>query len=248
MIYYNTYIKDAIGNNYIGINIPNNTVTPFLNDMKNYIGDKYEDYITNQQNRDHGNYHITVINVAEFNRLVKNSGGMEYLVKSIEKLFEYEIDDLKMMGVGRASKNENTAYYIVCKSEKLDAVRKRYNLEPKDFHITIAFSFKDVFGVRKNEVLKKDNMFLKLLANEYYKNENWNFINKIVNFGFDRKSEVIPVKILDNLIRFKCEGYYFDVIYLDDKFWVATKFEVDKDTELHRIPETEIAKKLKKTD
>lgn len=244
MIYYNTYIKDNIGNSYIGINIPNSTVTPYLKELKDFTGDKYDQYTNNQQQRDHGNYHITVINVAEFNKLVKEF-GMSDFVKSIDKLFKYEIDDLKMLGVGRASKNENIAYYVVCRSEKLDAVRKRYNLEPKDFHITIGFNFKDVFGVRKNEVFKKDNKFLKLLSTEYYKNENWNFINKIINFGFDRKSEVIPVKIENNFIRFKCENHYIDVIYLDDKFWIACKFEADKENELHRIPETEIAKKLK---
>ena len=31
MIYYNTYLKDTIGNNYIGINIGNGEVEPFLN-------------------------------------------------------------------------------------------------------------------------------------------------------------------------------------------------------------------------
>ena len=79
----------------------------------------------------------------------------------------------------------------------------------------------------------------------YYKNENWNFINRIKNFDFDLKSEIIPVRITKELARFKCEGYYIEVIYLDDKFWIASKFEIDKNNELPRLPETEIIKKLK---
>jgi hypothetical protein len=244
MIYYNTYIKDIIGNNYVGIVVPNSAVLPFLSDLKDFTGDKYDEYVSNQQSRDHGNYHITVLNVAEYNKLSKDMGAGN-LVKSMDKVFKYDIDDLRMMGVGMATKNENTAYYIVCKSEKLDSIRKRYDLEPKDFHITIAFLYKDVFGMRKNEVLQKENKFLKLLSNEYYKNENWNFVNRIENFNFDLKSEVIPVKITKELVRFKCDGYYIDVIYLDDKFWIACSFEIDKSKELPRLPETEILKILK---
>lgn len=244
MIYYNTYLKDIAGNNYIGINIPNSVVVPFLLDLKDFTGDKYDEYVSNQQNRDHGNYHITILNTMEFNKLASEVGYSKF-IESLDNIFKFEIDDLKMMGVGMSTKNENIAYYIVCKSEKLDSIRKRYNLEPKDFHVTIGFNFKDVFGVRKNEVLKKENKFLKLLSSEYYNNENWNFINKIENFDFDLKSEVIPVKIESNLIKFKCEGYYIDIIYLDDKFWIACKFEIDKSKELPRLPETEIAKILK---
>ena len=244
MIYYNTYIKDVIGNSYLGIQLPNGIISPFLLDLKDFTGDKYDEYVNSQQQRDHGNYHITVLNVMEYNRLSKEFGYSKF-IESLDRVFKYEIDDLKLMGIGKATKNENTAYYIVCKSEKLDSIRRRYNLEPKDFHITIAFLYKDVFGIRKNEVLEKENKFLKLLSIEYYKNENWNFINRIKNFDFDLKSEVIPVRITKELARFKCEGYYIEVIYLDDKFWIASKFEIDKNNELPRLPETEIIKKLK---
>lgn len=244
MIYYNTYLQDVIGNNYVGINLPNTIIIPFLLDLNDFTGDKYDEYVNNQQQRDRGHYHITLINTMEFNKISKEIGYAKF-IESLDRVFKYEIDDLKLMGIGKATKNENTAYYIVCKSEKLDSIRRRYNLEPKDFHITIAFLYKDVFGIRKNEVLEKENKFLKLLSIMYYKNENWNFINRIKNFDFDLKSEIIPVRITKELARFKCEGYYIEVIYLDDKFWIASKFEIDKNNELPRLPETEIIKKLK---
>ena len=197
-----------------------------------------------QQLRDHNKHHITLINVMEYNKLSKEL-GMDKFINSLDKVLEYPIDDLKMLGVGTAVKNENRAYFIVCKSDKLDAVRNRYGLEPRDLHITIGFKYKDLFGVRKNEVMKKSGKFLKLLSQEFRKNENWNFIRGIENFDLDIKEEIIPVKLDETKIKFKCDGYFIDVSFLEEgeRFWVLTKYPINKD--LPRLPETEIKKILK---
>lgn len=243
MTYYNTYLKDILNNNYIGIKIPNEIVQPYLNFLKEEIGeDNYALYTENQQKRDRGDYHITVLNVMEFNKLNKEL-GMDKFVNSLDAVFKYEIDDLKLKGVGTATKNENRAYFIVCESEKLNAIRTRYELEPRDFHVTLGFQYKDVFGVRKNEVMKKSSKFLQLLAQEFYKRENWNFIKKIENYNLDPNSEVIPLKIEETFIKVKVDGMFMDVAYLDDKFWIVTCYSANED--LPRLSETEIAKKLK---
>ena len=50
MIYYLTHIKDILGNNYLGIDIPNGVVEPFLNELKDIIGEEdYEVFTENQQ-------------------------------------------------------------------------------------------------------------------------------------------------------------------------------------------------------
>ena len=243
MTYYNTYLKDILNNNYVGIKMPNEIVQPYLNFLKEEIGeDNYVTYTENQQNRDRGDYHITVLNVMEFNKLNKEL-GMDKFVNSLDSVFKYEIDDLKLKGVGTATKNENRAYFIVCESEKLNAIRTRYELEPRDFHVTLGFKYKDVFGVRKNEVMKKSSKFLQLLAQEFYKRENWNFIKKIENYNLDPSSEVIPLKIEETFIKVKVDGMFMDVAYLDDKFWIVTCYSANED--LPRLSETEIAKKLK---
>ena len=243
MTYYNTYLKDILNNNYVGIKIPNEIVQPYLNFLKEEIGeDNYVTYTENQQKRDRGDYHITVLNVMEFNKLNKEL-GMDKFVNSLDSVFKYEIDYLKLKGVGTATKNENRAYFIVCESEKLNAIRTRYELEPRDFHVTLGFQYKDVFGVRKNEVMKKSSKFLQLLAQEYYKRENWNFIKRIENYNLDPNSEVIPLKIEETFIKVKVDGMFMDVAYLDDKFWIVTCYSANED--LPRLSETEIAKKLK---
>jgi hypothetical protein len=153
MIYYLTYLKDAVVNNYVGINIPSEVVQPHLEKLKEILGEEdFEIFTNNQKMRDHGHYHITVINVMDCNRLSKEM-GMSNFVKSVELTFEYPVEDLEILGVGKASKGDNTAYFIVCSSDSLDAVRTRFNLPKQDFHVTLGFNTKDVFGVPKNLVI-----------------------------------------------------------------------------------------------
>jgi hypothetical protein len=148
-----TYLKDAVGNNYVGINIPNEVVEPHLEKLKEILGEEdFEIFTQNQKTRDHGHYHITVINVMDCNRLSKEM-GMANFVKSVELAFDYPVEDLELLGVGMASKNTNTAYFIVCSSDSLDAVRTRFNLPKQDFHVTLGFNTKDVFGVPKNVLI-----------------------------------------------------------------------------------------------
>lgn len=153
MIYYLTYLKDKIGNNYLGIDLPIDVVEPYLNELKNHLSaENFDIFTKNQQNRDHGQHHITVINVMDYNKLAKE-WGIDKFINSLEPIFHYEIDDLEMLGVGTATKETNQTYFVVCNSEKLDAIRNRFNLPKHDFHITIGFNPKDVFGVPKNKVI-----------------------------------------------------------------------------------------------
>jgi len=153
MIHRLEYLKDSISNNYVGINIPNEVIEPHLEKLKEILGkEDFEIFTQNQKMRDHGHYHITVINVMDCNRLSKEM-GMANFVKSVELEFEYPVEDLEMLGVGTASKGDNTAYFIVCQSDSLDAVRTRFNLPKQDFHVTLGFDKKDVFGIPKNVVI-----------------------------------------------------------------------------------------------
>ena len=79
MIHYITYIKDVIGNNYLGIKVDDQVVKPFLEKMKTDLGDKFDEFTSNQQKRDSGSYHMTVINVMDFNNLAKSIGHDKFL-------------------------------------------------------------------------------------------------------------------------------------------------------------------------
>ncbi len=246
MIYYVEYLKDVLGNNYLGLKIQDEIVQPFLNELQDSIGeDDFKQFTDLQKSRDLGKYHLTVINVGEYNRLSKEI-GIDKFVNSLDYIFSYEIDDLKMKGIGTAERSGNRSFFIVCQSDKLNAVRKRYGLPDFDFHITIGFKFKDVHGVRKNEIFEKESKFIKLLRNHFYNNDNWNFIKNLDNYDLSKDSEIIPIKITNSIMKVRCESYYLDISYLEDgeKFRVVSKYPVVED--LPRLSETEIAKILNK--
>ena len=245
MNFYLTYLKDTIGNNYLGIKFDYNTIEPFLNKLKEVLSEEeYEIYTDNQQKRDHGSYHMTVINVMDYNNL-SNEMGISNFVNSLESSFDYVIDDLQLLGLGTASKNENTAYFVVGKSDKLRAVRERYGLPEHDMHITLGFKWKDVFGVRKNEVMQIKSKFLQLLKQEFYKKENFNFVRDISNFEEPKDLDIIPISISENYLRVLCGDIIMDIGYSDSKnqLFIFTKYK--KSSDLSRLPLTEIYKILK---
>jgi hypothetical protein len=245
MNYHIEYVKDILDNNYLGVKISKSRIKPFLDDLKDILGEEdYNKFTENQQKRDRNSYHITVINVMEYNSLSKKD--FDGFINSLEKVFDYSIDDLKMKGVGVAQRNENTAYFIVCESNKLDAVRTRYGLKERDFHITIGFKSKDVFGVRKNVVIDKKSKFKSLLADHFYKKNNFEFVKDIGNYNLSKDCDIIPLYIDDSYLKVKCDEYTMDIGFLEteEKFWIMTKY-IDKD-ELPEMGKKEIDSILKK--
>lgn len=245
MQYFLSYIKDIAGNNYLGIKIEKGLVEPYLVELKDILGSEYETYTKFQQERDHGSYHITVINVMDYNKLSKL--GMDKFINSLETIMKYPIDDLQMLGIGTAQKNENKAYFVVCRSEKLKAIRERYDLPEQDFHVTLGFKFKDVFGVRKNEVLKRDSKFIQLLGEEYLKSENFEFLRKIDNWDENPDLEITPVSLSDSFLKVKVGDYLMDIGITDDSnFQVFTKYKDEKN--LRRMPTSELLSIITKKD
>jgi len=245
MEYYLSYIKDITGNNYLGIKIEKGLIEPFLSELKDILGSEYETYTNLQQQRDHGSYHITVINVMDYNKLGKQ--GIDQFINSLESVMKYPIDDLQMLGVGTVQKNENRAYFVVCRSEKLQAIRKRYDLPEQDFHITLGFKFKDVFGVRKNEVLEKKSKFIQLLGVEYLKKENFEFLRKIENWNENPDLEIIPISISESYLKIKVSDYLMDIgLTEDNNFRIFTRYKDEKNSS--RMPTTELLSIITKKD
>ena len=246
MIYYLTTLKDTIGNNYLGIRIDNPLVEPFLEELKEILGQDYDKYTLLQKQRDHGSYHITVINVMDYNRLSREM-GVDKFVNSIEPILKYPIDDIQMFGVGTANRSTNRAYFVVCRSEKMKAIRDRFNLENQDFHITLGFFSKDVFGVRKNVVLEKKSKFIQLLGQEYLKRENFEFLRKIDNWNENPDLEIIPISISESYLKIKVSDYLMDIgLTEDNNFRIFTRYKDEKNSS--RMSTTELLKIITKKD
>jgi hypothetical protein len=244
MTYYITYLKDSIGNNYLGIKFPNNVLSPFLNELKDYLGEQeFEKYTTEQKKRDSGSYHATVINVRDYNSLSKQL-GMSSFINSLEEVFKFRIDDLRMMGVGSAERSGNRAYFVVLKSDKLQAVRNKYNLGQHDFHITLGFYAKDVFGVRKNKVLEKKSNLLETIKEKFLNRENFEFVKKIKNYDENTDLEVIPIFLDDNSFKIKVGDFIMDILLIDKELFIVSKYK-DKEN-FKRLPLSEIINILKR--
>ena len=179
----------------------------------------------------------------EYNKLCKDI-GIDKFINSLEHLFDLEFA-INLIGLGTAEKNGNRAYFVVVKSEELQEVRKKYGLPEQDFHITLAMKWKDVFGVRKNQVLPDIDPFLKTLSNEFYQgNESFDFIKDLQNFDGDQDDRVDPVKIEDTYATFRVgDNRYYTVSLIGGNLMVSAKWEDNQDIPI--MSNTLIYRKLK---
>ncbi len=246
MVTYLTHIKDILGQNYIGIKFSKPQIQPFLDELKEHLGDDFDEYVGNQQKRDRDSNHMTVINVGDYNRLTKEI-GMAKFVKQVGKLFTYELDDVKLMGVGTATNETNTTYFIVCKSDKLNAIRKRYDLKEHDLHITLGFKHKDVFGQRKNKVMKKRSKFIHLFKQKFMEKENFHFLKEIDNWDENPDKDILPIELTANHILVKVDDNLIRVGLVDgqtgEKMTVTNRY-TDEDNR-KRLPLTDIIQFLR---
>lgn len=240
-----TYLKDTIGKNYLGIKISKNEIENFLEELESFLGDSFDEYVKNQQKRDGDGYHITLINPFEYDALCKEM-GIDKFINSLDNILKAEINDIKLMGLGTAQKNENNCYFVVVESELLDEVRKMYNLEEKDFHITLGFKFQDVHGVRKNKLMKLDTGFLNKLKSSYKsEGETFEFIKGIKNFDYDFFKLIEPIEINDTTATFRVGDVdYFTISLIDGKFLITAKWQETEKKPI--LSDTIINKKLNK--
>lgn len=226
MKHYITILKDSTGDNYLGIELDYNVVQPFLNQLQEILGDTFEQYTKLQQDRDMGKYHITVLNVSEFNQTSKQM-GFDKFTNQLQHLMRVGFDDIRLLGIGSSEKSGNTAYYVVIESELLDEVRNTFNLDPKDFHVTLGFKWKDVHGVPKNKVMKTNQSFLMKLKSSYT-NEGgtFEFIKGLPNFDYDFFKQIEPIEINETNAKFRCGmNDYFQVSLIDNKLFITAKWQ-----------------------
>lgn len=152
MQHFLTHTTDVQGNKYVVIKFDKNTdsiLSGFLEQLNSVVGDdRFNNLVSNQQGRDLRDgqphtHHITVVNVMDLSKINDT--------KLLDIAMCQPIDDLVMHGIGTAidDKRGNQTFFVVCTSKTLDDLRKSLDLKPHDFHITLGFADKDVFGRSK---------------------------------------------------------------------------------------------------
>ncbi len=241
------YIKDSINNNYIGIKFYDTETYKYIHELKEYLGDDVaEEYMSYQKKRDNNSYHMTILNVMEYNNIVGEM-NMDKALNYFDNIFRnYIIDDIRLLGIGTAKRNENEAFFIVCKSEKIDKLRETLSLDKKDLHITIGFKYKDVFGIPKDTIITKDTTFLKLLSKQFYKNENFEFVKNLYGYNTLYVDYIIePIKLNDNWMTLRIfNNKYITISEINGNLQITGQWE---DINKHNIiPNSILYKKLKK--
>ena len=130
-----------IDKGYMSYPINRVRVYEYLEQLKNRVGEeKYNLLTSNQQKRDHNTYHMTILSPQE----------LKILNKQIETpVFKTEP---KFIGLGSVNSGmENQVYFIVVDWKEIQEYRNWLSLPDKDLHITLGFTIKDIFGVKKNK-------------------------------------------------------------------------------------------------
>jgi hypothetical protein len=147
------YAPDRFFGTYLIYNVPFKPV----NKIKKQVEE-----ITGINLKDRGEAHITVITPPERDAIIKHNPKFSMI--QINELVGSYIQQLKWraIGVGKATNEKSTVYFIVVKSNALRAIRrliaKMYDLpknvfdpELQDFHVTVGFTESDVHNVAKDE-------------------------------------------------------------------------------------------------
>jgi hypothetical protein len=127
---------------YLAVVVHADTLQCHLHQLHEHLGDSdCVRYTANQQLRDRGEHHITVVSPAELEQLIES--GMA--VSATNQSMQY-----RLVGLGRTQLGGDTTYYVVCESEGLQQFRASLGLGRKDFHVTLGFKEADVHEAVKD--------------------------------------------------------------------------------------------------
>jgi hypothetical protein len=117
-------LQDNQGLKYVGGLVKTKELTPYLTQMKRLITTDFTDYRHNQANRDHGEFHMTLINPYEYQTIDQSKVAIGDTVT------------ITLKGLGRVAKGDKTAYFVVVESSQAQAHRQQLMLASKDIHVT----------------------------------------------------------------------------------------------------------------
>jgi len=140
-----TKLTDVSGLVYVGGIVEQNKIQPYLTQMQAELGDKFSTFRGAQIKRDHGKFHITLVNPFELKKL--NDNALHHLLNNTQPI------SFKIKGLGKVENKDGAAYFIVAQSFHAQDLREKLGLNAKDFHITLGFYPKDIHGVAKDETM-----------------------------------------------------------------------------------------------
>lgn len=172
------YIKEDFSN-IIGIKFNENQLFNYINDLK-MVEENWKEFLTD-------NFYLEVLSTVEIVEIFNNGKS-----EKLDTIFDLEISDLEMKGIGFNKGEFDSVYYIVCHSDLLDEIRKSFNLEKTDLNITIGYNKRNIKNIDRSErtIIEIKTDFEKTIENMLKDNDNnWSFIFDIKNFPEHLKME-----------------------------------------------------------
>lgn len=213
-----TYHTDNIGDAYLAIDVDRSNINRFIMDMREEVKDleMFSRFVANQNIRDRFQFHITVFNSAEVRALQNNFTHFGHLLL-MRMISEMDFSDVRFLGLGTASRNEDTTFFVVVESESIQQLIKDMGFPPKDLHVTLGFDQSDVFGVEKSEVIIPGGSDFKHKLSKIFKNNNMDFewLRNMDGFGVS-VGDIIPTKIGEASATFRISDYDFISISLEE--------------------------------
>lgn len=130
-------LTDKTGLVYLGLSISRADLAPFLHQLSTQLGERFDRFRNNQIKRDGNSFHLTLVNPFEYQTIDKQKLNLNQTIK------------VSLNGLGSASNDKSTAYYVVASSSQGQFIRQQLLLKSKDFHITLGFEPSDVYDKRK---------------------------------------------------------------------------------------------------
>ncbi|MDG1750908.1 MAG: hypothetical protein P8I03_04505 [Thalassotalea sp.] len=132
-------LADNQGLKYLAGLVNKADIEQYLTQLKIILGDEFEGYRQHQSARDHGSFHVTLVNPYEYQTLAKKDSLDNKKIR------------VQLHGLGRVSQGDNTTYFVVADSPDGQFLRQNLLLKEKDFHVTLGFKTQDVYGIAKNK-------------------------------------------------------------------------------------------------
>lgn len=134
-------ITDSAGLVYIGAYIKESQLQSYLSQLKQHKPQLFAELRESQIKRDHGKFHLTLINPYEYRDLTEAQKAE--LTKTANIAVE-------LHGLGSVSKTNQSTFYVIATSERAQNLRRAVGLKDKDFHITLGFTPSDIYDMRKD--------------------------------------------------------------------------------------------------
>lgn len=142
-------IQDRAGQDYLAIDIDVDLAMMYKRFLANHIDAQFVDA---QTNRDKGHFHITFMGSMAWNKLKKDSPEK---ADKLANWFTNKEWTFFTYGIGTALQKKDDekkqAWFVVAENHELTSQRQQYASGKQDFHITLAFDNKDVFGIDKDK-------------------------------------------------------------------------------------------------